>query len=454
MESILLDSLILSRIQFAFTLSFHIIFPTLTIGLACYIAIMEGMWLKTGKRQYRAQVDYWLKPFALTFGMGVVTGVVLSYEFGTNFSRFTDITGPVIGPLMAYEVMTAFFLEAGFLGIMLFGRNKVSPKVYFFATSTVAVGTLLSSFWIIAANSWMQTPQGAELIDGQYVVISWYQVIFNPSFGYRLSHMLMASFVTTGFVIAGVNAALILKRGNKAKYLAPLKGAIIALAILTPLQVVIGDLHGLNVKEYQPMKVAAMEGIWQDEKGAGFRIVAWPSKEQQRNIFEIKIPYLASLVLTHEREGEVKGLTNVKPQDQPNVFMVFYSFRVMLFIGVLMLLAAFYGSYLLLKAKSLPKLYLRLLKWMIPSGFIATLAGWYVAEIGRQPWVVYGQLKTENVHSLVSAEQVALSLALFIVSYTLVFSVYCYFMKKTLLRQSQSNTSIKTELNNAGGTYA
>lgn len=444
MENLLLDaainntgntSLILSRIQFAFTLSFHIIFPTLTIGLACFIATMEGMWLKTGQTRYRQQVEFWLKPFALTFGMGVVTGVVLSYEFGTNFSRFSEITGPVIGPLMAYEVMTAFFLEAGFLGIMLFGRNKVSPKVYFFATATVALGTLISSFWIIAANSWMQTPQGAELIDGQYVVISWYEVIFNPSFPYRLTHMLMASFVTTGFVIAGVNGALIIKRGFKAHYLMPLKIALFALAVLTPLQVVIGDLHGLNVKEHQPIKVAAMEGIWQDEKGAGFRVLAWPSNAQERNLWELKVPYLASLILTHQLDGHVQGLKSVAADERPNVMMVFYSFRVMLLIGILMLLTAFYGCYRLLKNKPLPMVFLRWLKWMIPSGFIATLAGWYVAEIGRQPWVVYGQLKTQNVHSLISSEQVMLSLCLFVIGYGLLFSAYCYFMNKTLKRE-------------------
>lgn len=447
METFLTDSLILSRIQFAFTLSFHIIFPTLTIGLACFIAVMEGMWLKTGKAQYRQQVTFWLKPFALTFGMGVVTGVVLSYEFGTNFSRFSEITGPVIGPLMAYEVMTAFFLEAGFLGIMLFGRDRVSPKVYFFATATVAVGTLLSSFWIIAANSWMQTPQGAELIDGQYVVVSWFEVIFNPSFPYRLTHMLMASFVTTGFVIAGVNAALILKRGVKASYFMSLKISLFTLALLTPLQVVIGDLHGLNVKEHQPVKVAAMEGIWQDERGAGFRVLAWPSNKQERNVWEIKIPYLASLVLTHQLDGYVQGLKSVEPQDRPNVLMVFYSFRVMLFIGMLMLVSAFYGSYLLFRLKTLPRWFLRGLKWMIPSGFIATLAGWYVAEIGRQPWVVYGQLKTEKVHSLIASEQVLLSLCLFIIGYGLLFSAYCHFMKKTLTQWPQQT------IENQGGSY-
>ena len=437
-----MDAEILSRVQFAFTLSFHIIFPTLTIGLACFIATMEGLWLKTGEKRYLQQAQFWLKPFALTFGMGVVTGVVLSYEFGTNFSRFSEITGPVIGPLMAYEVMTAFFLEAGFLGIMLFGRDRVPPKLYFAATLTVAIGTLLSSFWILAANSWMQTPQGAEFINGQYVVISWFEVIFNPSFPYRLTHMLMASFVTTGFVIAGVNAALILKDGLKPQYQMPLKISLLALMLLTPLQIFIGDLHGLNVKEHQPMKVAAMEGIWQDEQGAAFRVLAWPSNENERNEWEIKIPYLASLVLTHELEGEVKGLNNVAKQDRPNVAFIFYSFRVMLFIGVLMLACAFIGGFYLIKKRPLPSPMLRLLKWMIPSGFIATLAGWYVAEVGRQPWVVYGELRTSEVYTPIAPEQIALSLALFVVCYGLLFSAYCYFMKKTLTKDlNQPNTN-------------
>ncbi len=433
-----MDTEILARIQFAFTLSYHIIFPTLTIGLACYIAVMEGLWLRSKNPVYLQQSQFWLKPFAVTFGMGVVTGVVLSYEFGASFSRFSEIAGPVIGPLMAYEVLTAFFLEAGFLGIMLFGRDKVSEKVYFAATATVAIGTLLSSFWILAANSWMQTPAGTEFVDGHFVVVSWWDTIFNPSFPYRISHMLMASFVTTGFVIAGVSAAILL-RGNgedKGSALARfgLKWAIIALVVLTPLQAFIGDLHGLNVLQHQPVKVAAMEGIWENEKGAGFRLLAWPNKALQQNDWEIKIPNLASLILTHDIDGEIKGLKNVPADEIPNVAMVFYSFRVMLGLGVLMIITAFVGVYQLLKGKIWHNLWLlKWLKLMIPSGFIATLAGWYVAEVGRQPWVVYNLLRTSDVYTQLNPEKVILSLSLFVLVYSVLFVVYLYFIRKIIL---------------------
>lgn len=428
-----MDAEILSRIQMAFTLSYHILFPTLTIGLSCYIACMELMWFRTKKAIYREQVLFWLKPFALTFGMGVVTGVVLSYEFGANFSGFSEIAGPVIGPLMAYEVMTAFFLEAGFLGIMLFGRNKVSEKVYLASCITVAIGTLISSFWILAANSWMQTPAGATLIDGQYVVDDWFEVIFNPSFPYRLAHMLLASFVTTGFVIAGVAAAILLK--DKTSELAKfcLKRAMFALAILTPVQILVGDLHGLNVLEHQPVKVAAMEGIWETEKGAALRLLAWPNQQEGKNDWELTIPYGASLILTHQLDGEVKGLNEVPKQQQPNVWVVFYSFRVMIGIGVLMLLTVIVGLYrnknqLLNEGEH----WLKWLKLMAPTGFIATLAGWYVAEVGRQPWVVYNELKTADVYSPLNASTIYLSLTLFVVFYSLLLVVYLYFMRKTV----------------------
>ncbi|NQZ07985.1 MAG: cytochrome ubiquinol oxidase subunit I [Algicola sp.] len=428
-----MDSEILSRLQFAFTLSYHIIFPTLTIGLACYIATMEGLWLKTANQKYAQQVNFWLKPFAVTFGMGVVTGVVLSYEFGANFSGFSEVAGPVIGPLMAYEVMTAFFLEAGFLGIMLFGRKRVHPKIYFGATATVAVGTLMSSFWIIAANSWMQTPAGTEFVNGHFEVISWWQVIFNPSFPYRLTHMLLASFVTTGFVVSGVSAAILLKSQTSTLARLGLKQAIVALVILTPLQIFVGDLHGLNVKEHQPIKVAAMEGIWDTEKGAGFRILAWPNKKEGKNDWEITIPKLASLILTHDLNGEIQGLNSV-PKDQiPNVGLVFYSFRVMLGLGVLMILCAFWSGWLLIKGKLWQSTFsLKWLKLMIPSGFIATLAGWYVAEVGRQPWVIYNLVRTHDVYSPLAAEKVALSLTLFVVCYSVLFWAYLYFMKKII----------------------
>lgn len=428
-----MEAEILSRIQMAFTLSYHILFPTLTIGLSCYIAIMEGLWLKTKKDIYHQQVIFWLKPFAITFGMGVVTGVVLSYEFGANFSGFSEIAGPVIGPLMAYEVMTAFFLEAGFLGVMLFGRKKVSEKVYFIACATVAVGTLLSSFWILAANSWMQTPAGTEFVNGQFQVISWYEVIFNPSFPYRLSHMLMASFVTTGFVIAGVSGAILIKDKTSTLAQFALKRAMLALVVLTPLQIFIGDLHGLNVLEHQPIKVAAMEGIWETEKGAGLRLAAWPNQQKGKNDWEIVIPKAASLILTHKLDGEIVGLNSV-PKDQiPNVPFVFWSFRVMLGIGMLMLLTALVGLYRY-KSNQLShgQYWLKWLTLMIPSGFIATLAGWYVAEVGRQPWVVYNAIRTADTYSPLNASKLYLSLTLFVICYSVLLVVYLYFMRKII----------------------
>lgn len=432
-----MDSELLSRIQMAFTLSYHIIFPTLTIGLACYIALMEGLWLASGKNIYHRQVQFWLKPFALTFGMGVVTGVVLSYEFGANFSVFSEMAGPVIGPLMAYEVMTAFFLEAGFLGIMLFGRNKVSRKIYFASTVTVALGTLLSSFWILAANSWMQTPAGTAFVNGRFEVLDWYAVIFNPSFGYRLSHMLLASFVTTGFVIAGVSAAILLK--DKASVLGRLglKHAVAALLVLTPLQTVVGDLHGLNVLEHQPIKVAAMEGIWETQRGAGFRVLAWPDKELGKNVWELQIPKLASLVLTHQLDGQVQGLNSVAKNQLPNVAVVFYSFRVMLLMGLLMLLTTAVGAYRWRQGRLFEgRVWLKWLKWMLPSGFIATLAGWFVAEVGRQPWVVYNHLLTADAYSPIKTGNLYLSLTMFVVCYGVLFAVYLYFMKKVIYSQA------------------
>ncbi len=435
-----MEAEVLSRIQMAFTLSFHIIFPTLTIGLACYIALMETCWYVSSKSRFRAQADFWLKPFALTFGMGVVTGVVLSYEFGANFSEFSNVAGPVIGPLMAYEVMTAFFLEAGFLGIMLFGRNRVSKKIYLASCITVSVGTLISAFWIIAANSWMQTPAGAVLVDGQYQVESWFEVIFNPSFGYRLVHMLLASFVTTGFVIAGVGAALLLrdKSNTVAKFC--LSKAALALVVLTPLQIAVGDMHGLNVLAHQPAKVAAMEGIWETEQGAGLRLLAWPNQTAGKNDWEIKIPHAASLILTHELDGEVVGLNDFGKENIPNVAFVFFSFRVMLGIGVLMLLTAIVAAWRVRKGTVDQGVYwLRWLKYMIPSGFIATLAGWYVAEVGRQPWVVYNAIRTVDVASPLSASKLYLSLTLFVICYSLLFVVYLYFMRKTLLRGDRHN---------------
>jgi len=437
------DTSFLSRIQFAFTISYHIMFPTITIGLSLYIAYMEGMWLKTKNEVYLQQVKFWMKPFAVTFGMGVVSGVVLSYEFGTNFSKFSEIVGPVLAPLLAYEVLTAFFLEAGFLGIMLFGWNRVSPRVHFLATCTVALGTVCSSFWILAANSWMHTPAGYEIIDGQFQVTNWLEVIFNPSFPYRLAHMLLASFLSASLLIAGVHAYYLLKKRHTEFSKIGFSSAMTAILLLAPVQIFVGDLHGLNVTQNQPVKLAAMEGIWQTEKGAALRLFAWPDEDTESNKYEISIPKMASLIITHEWEGEVAGLDQVPAEDRPPVPVVFFSFRIMLGLGGLMLLLGISG----LVARKAGCLYrfrplLGLSVIMIPSGVIATLAGWYVVEVGRQPWLVQGLVRTADVISPLPAQQVALTLMLFVVVYSVLFFTYLYFIRKLVLKGPPSIESL------------
>ncbi len=440
------DSSFLSRIQFAFTVSYHIMFPTITIGLSLYIAFMEGMWLKTKKEAYLQQVKFWMKPFAITFGMGVVSGVVLSYEFGTNFSGFSEIVGPVLAPLLAYEVLTAFFLEAGFLGIMLFGWNRVSPKVHFIATCTVAIGTVFSSFWILAANSWMHTPAGYEIVDGVFHVTSWLEVIFNPSFPYRLAHMLIATCLSASLFIAGINAYYLLKKKHTEFAKIGFSTAMTAVLILAPIQVLVGDFHGLNVAEHQPVKLAAMEGIWETEKGAALRLFAWPDEETESNKYEVAIPKLASIIIKHDANAEIAGLDQVSAEDRPPVSVVFFSFRVMLGLGGLMLLLGIAG----LIARKKNRLYdfkplLRFSVMMIPAGVIATLAGWYVVEVGRQPWLVQGLVRTVDVVSPIPAQQVAFTLALFVTVYSILFFTYLYFIRKLVLKGPPSIESLSEE---------
>ena len=433
------DSAMLSRIQFAFTISYHIMFPTITIGLSLYMAFMEGMWLKTQNPAYLQQVKFWAKPFAITFGMGVVSGVVLSYEFGTNFSKFSEVVGPVLAPLLAYEVLTAFFLEAGFLGIMLFGWNRVTPKVHFIATCTVAMGTVLSSFWILAANSWMHTPAGYEIIDGVFHVTSWMEVIFNPSFPYRLAHMLLATFLSASLLFAGVNAYYLLKKRHIEFAKIGFSTAMIAIVILAPVQILVGDFHGLNVAHNQPVKLAAMEAVWETEKGAPLVLFAWPDEEAEQNKFEVAIPKVASLLITHDMDGEIPGLNEVDAKDRPPVPVVFFAFRIMLALGGLMLLLGLAGLY----TRKTGRLYeskplLMFSVAMIPAGVIATLAGWYVVEVGRQPWLVQGLVRTVDVISPLPASMVAFTLGLFVVVYTTLFFTYIYFMRKLILKGPMS----------------
>ena len=429
-----LDPLLLARIQFAFTVSFHIIFPAFTIGIAGWLAVVEGMWLKTGNITYKEVYKFWIKIFAVCFGVGVVTGVVMSYQFGTNWSLFSDRVGNVIGPLLAYEVLTAFFLEASFLGIMLFGWNRVSDKMHFFATLMVAIGTLTSAFWILSANSWMQTPQGFEIdANGILQPTNWMEVIFNPSFPFRLAHMVLAAYLTTAFTVGGVGAWYLWNKRHIPHARIMFGMAMLMAVFIAPLQLVVGDLHGLNTLKHQPAKVAAMEGIWETEQGAGLRLFAIPDQEAEKNHNEIVIPNLASLILTHHKDGEIKGLKEWAPEDRPPVAIVFWSFRVMVGLGIAMILTGVMAVILYCRKRLFDTRWFQL--WcmaLTPAGFIALLAGWFVTEVGRQPYTVYGIIRTSESVSPVLGEYVALSLLAFIVVYISLFGVSTYYILKLI----------------------
>ncbi|MBW2603896.1 MAG: cytochrome ubiquinol oxidase subunit I [Deltaproteobacteria bacterium] len=429
-----LDPVFLARIQFAFTISFHIIFPAFTIGLASWLAVLEWRWLKTGNTVYEEVYRMWVKIFAVTFGMGVVSGVVMSFQFGTNWSVFSDRAGNILGPLLGYEVLTAFFLEASFLGVMLFGWNRVSPKMHFAATIIVAVGTLISAFWILSANSWMQTPQGYRVgADGLLYPTDWMKIIFNPSFPYRLLHMVTASYLTTAFVVGGVGGYYFW-RSRHVKHARVMLGMAMIMAIfVAPIQAVMGDLHGLNTLEHQPAKVAAMEGIWDTEQGAPLKLFGWPDQEEEKTKYAIEIPKLSSLILTHDPNGEVKGLKEWPKDERPPVAWVFWAFRIMVGIGVLMIFTGVTAAILFLRKQLFKKPWFQL--WcmaMTPLGFIAVLAGWFVTEIGRQPYVVYGVMRTAETVSPVMGFQVAMSLMAFIFSYAFVFGAGSYYILRLI----------------------
>lgn len=431
----ILDPVVLARIQFAFTVSFHIIFPALTIGLASFLAVLEWRWLKTGNDVFKETYKFWIKLFAIAFGMGVVSGVVMSYQFGTNWSVFSDKTANVLGPLLGFEVLTAFFLEASFLGIMLFGWGRVSKKMHFASTCIVAIGTVISAFWILSANSWMQTPQGFSIAqDGRLMPTNWLAIIFNPSFPYRFMHMVTAAYLTTSFVVGGVGAYFLLTKQYIAHARIMFVMAVLMAAILSPVQLILGDLHGLNTLKYQPIKIAAMEGIWDHEKGAGFRIFALPNQEKETNHFEVKIPYLTSLVLTHHLNGDIQGLKEWPKEDRPRVAAVFWSFRIMVGIGLLMILlsltsAIYYFRNRLFDSRFLQRCWL----FMLPSGFIALLSGWFVTEIGRQPFTVFGILRTvESSSPALIAPQLLWSLGAFVLLYSLIFGAGMYYMIKII----------------------
>jgi len=427
------DAVFLSRLQFAFTVSFHIIFPAFTIGLASWLAVIEALWLKTGNAVYRNLFKFWAKIFAVSFGMGVVSGVVLSYEIGTNWSGFSTFSGNILGPLLAYEVLTAFFLEAGFLGIMLFGWDRVGPKLHFTATLMVAVGTLISTFWILSANSWMQTPAGFEIRDGIVFPVDWWDVVFNPSFRNRLLHMVLAGYLTTAFVVAGVAAWYLVEERFVAQSRIMFSMALGLIAIVAPLQIFIGDLHGLDVLKYQPAKLAAIEAHWETRRGIPLILFAFPDEEAETNHLEIAVPKLGSLILTHEMDGEVRGLKEWPKEDRPPVAIVFWSFRVMVSIGFLMAAIGLYGLYLRWRHRLYDtRWFLQLCRLASPAGFIAILAGWFTTEVGRQPYAVYGILRTSDAVSPVPAASVAVSLAIFVVVYGIIFAAGIYYLLRLL----------------------
>jgi len=425
------DALLLARIQFAFTVSFHFIFPAFTIGLASYLAVLEGLWIWTGRTVFLDLFRYWIKIFALTFAMGVVSGIVLSYQFGTNWSVFSDRAGPIVGPLMAYEVLTAFFLEAGFLGIMLFGMNRVGKGLHFAATLAVAFGTLLSSFWILAANSWMQTPVGHAINEaGQFVPVDWWQIIFNPSFPYRLTHTVLGAYLTTSLVVGAVGAWHLLRDRSNDGARVMFSMAMGMLIVAAPIQVVVGDMHGLNTQEHQPVKILAVEGHFESyPDGAPLYLFGLPDVETVSVQYPIAIPKLGSLILHHSLDAPVEGLKTVPKQEWPPVPIVFWSFRIMVGMGLLMVAL----GVLALLARVRRRLY----EWrnlhrfavaMGPAGFVAVLAGWVTTEVGRQPYTVYGLLRTAESVSPLDAPAVASSLIAFVIVYFAVFSVGTWYI--------------------------
>ena len=433
-----MDALLLSRIQFGFVISFHILFPAFTIGLAHWLAYVEWRWLRTRDDRWRDIYFFWLKIFAVSFGMGVVSGIVMSFQFGTNWAVLSERAGNILGPLLSYEVLTAFFLEATFLGVMLFGWRKVSDRLHFFATCMVALGTLISTFWIISANSWMHTPQGHAIVDGIFVPVDWWAIIFNPSFPYRLAHMVLAAFITTCFVIGGVSAWYLRGGVHVEPAKRMLRHAVVFAAIAVPLQVVVGDLHGLNVAEHQPVKLAAIEAHWHEtEPGAGTPLVlfAIPQQAVERNDYEVSIPRLGGLILKHEWDGTFPPLTAVPPEERPPVAPVFWSFRVMVGIGVSMLLLSLVSLWALRRGTLFgSRLLLDGWRLLSPAGFVAILAGWYVVEIGRQPYVIYGLLRTsEAVSPNIAAAAVLTSLVVYALAYAVIFGAGIWYLRKLML---------------------
>jgi cytochrome d ubiquinol oxidase subunit I len=432
-----LTALELARIQFGFTIAFHIIFPAISIGLASYLTVLEGLWLWKKDNVYLELYHFWLQIFAVTFAMGVVSGLVMAYQFGTNWSYYSAFAGSITGPLLSYEVLTAFFLEAGFLGVMLFGSKKVGPALHFYATVMVAAGTLISATWILASNSWMQTPQGFEIVNGRVVPVDWLKVIFNPSFPYRLAHMTVAAYLATALFVGASGAWLLLKRRDSPAVRTMLSMAMWLVLIVAPVQIGLGDAHGLVTREHQPAKIAAIEGHWENKPGASVPLIlfGWPDMAAETTRYAVELPHLGSLILTHSWDGQIAGLKDFAPDDRPNSTVVFWTFRIMVGLGFLMLLLGVWSAWArwrraLFESKSL----LCFAVIMGPSGLIAILAGWLTTEIGRQPWIVYGVMRTKDAVSNHSALELSVTLIVFIVLYTAVFGTGIRYILKLVAK--------------------
>ena len=440
------DPVVLARLQFAANVTFHILFPTISIGMGWFLLFFKTRFVATGEQHWMDAYQFWIKIFALTFALGVVSGITMSFQFGTNWPGFMNTVGNVAGPLLAYEVLTAFFLEATMLGIMLFGRGRVSEGVHTLATWLVALGTTASAFWILALNSWMHTPAGFEMVNGQAHVTSWFAVIFNPSFPYRMSHMLLASGLTGSFLLAGISAYRWLQLDRAKDVMATLRTGVLVAAVLIPVQIMVGDLHGLNTLHHQPAKLAAMEGIWETQQGVPAVLFAIPDQATQSNHYELAIPKLASLYLTHDWNGEVQGIKSFGDKHPP-VGPVFWAFRIMVGMGLLMLAVSWFATYELKVKRSLSRRTAMVLVGMTFAGWVALISGWYVTEIGRQPWLVYGVLTTAQAASSVPAQNIAMSLAMYLTLYAALLSAYVsvvfYLAKKAVYGSNEPQLNVK-----------
>jgi cytochrome d ubiquinol oxidase subunit I len=439
-----INALTLARLQFAFTVAFHIVFPAFSIGLASYLAVLNGLHLRTGRAVYLALFDYWKTIFAVAFGMGVVSGIVMSYQFGTNWSVFSDRVGPIIGPLMGYEVLSAFFLEAGFLGVMLFGRSRVGPGLHFFATLMVAMGTLGSAFWILSVNSWMQTPAGYAINEaGQFVPADWWAAIFNPSFPYRLVHMVLAAYLTTALVVGAVGARHLLRNATLPAARTMFAMAMGMILVVAPIQIVAGDLHGLNTLEHQPAKIAAMEGHFETRRGAPLILFGLPDDAAETTRYALEIPRLGSFILTHHWDGEVQGLKAFPVDERPPAAIVFWSFRLMVGLGLLMLGLGVWASWRRWHGRLYEdRALFRAAVTMGPMGFVAVIAGWVTTEVGRQPWTVYGLLGTAESASPIEAPAVAASLTAFVLAYFAVFGAGVFYILRLMRRPPEVPSDI------------